>query len=101
MEAQTALIGADGAVELNAVAAVCVNLAVVISPRYAENSCSLRLNSSLKQRPVLIALVGLDDRSDRIKNLRCGLYKLRLSRILLLNMQYNIIYIAHLKHSPK
>ena len=79
MKAQAALIGADSAVELDAVAAVDVHLAAVVSPRDAEHRCPLGLDKPLKQRPVLIALVGLDDRSDRIKHLRSGLDKLGLS----------------------
>ena len=98
MEAQTALIGADGAVELNAVAAVCVNLAVVISPRYAENRCSLRLNYSLKQSPVLIGFVGIYNGTDGVENLCRRLHKFRLCRIFLLNMKNYVINIAHINH---
>ena len=44
MEANSALVGADGAVHLHAVAAVDVDLATVVHPRDAEHDDALRLD---------------------------------------------------------
>ncbi len=96
VEAQTALVGAYCAVELNSVAAVCVNLARVVRPRDAENRSSLRLNEPFEQRPILICPVRLDNRANGIENLRRSLNELRLSRVLLLNVKYHVVNIAHI-----
>ena len=47
MQAQAALVGADGAVELHAVAAVDLHLAVVVDPRHAEQHGALGLDDAL------------------------------------------------------
>ena len=96
VEAQTALVGAYCAVELNSVAAVCVNLARVVRPRDAENRSSLRLDEPFEQRPILICPVRLDNRANGIENLRRSLNELRLSRVLLLNVKYHVVNIAHI-----
>ena len=49
MEAQAALVGADGAVELYAVAYVDVYLAFVVSPWYPERDNALWLDKPLYQ----------------------------------------------------
>ena len=47
MEAQAALVGADSAVRLHAVAAVDLHLALVVLPRHAEHHDALRLDHAL------------------------------------------------------
>ncbi len=47
MEAQSALIGADGAVELHTVTQVHLHLTLVIHPRHAERDDPLRLHDTL------------------------------------------------------
>ena len=96
MKAQTAFIRAYRAVELDSVAAVCVNLARVVRPRDAENRRPLRLNEPFEQRPILIYPVRLDNRANGIENLRRSLNELRLSRVLLLNVKYHVVNIAHI-----
>ena len=96
VEAQTAFIRTYRAVELNSVAAVCVNLARVVRPRDAENRRPLRLNEPFEQRPILICPVRLDNRANGIENLRRSLNELRLSRVLLLNVKYHVVNIAHI-----
>ena len=49
MEAQAALVGANGAVELHAVADVDMHLALVVSPRYAERDDAFRLYDAFNQ----------------------------------------------------
>ena len=47
MEAQTALVRADGTVELNSVAKVDMDFALVVNPRNTERDNALRLNETL------------------------------------------------------
>ena len=47
METKTSLIRSDRTVELDAVAEVCLNLAVVIDPGHTEREDSVRLDKSL------------------------------------------------------
>ena len=62
VQAQAALVGADGAVELHAEAAVHLDLAVVVDPRHAEHDDALGLDDALEQRGLLVLGMGLDDR---------------------------------------
>ena len=48
MEAQAALVGADGGVELAAVAAVHLDLALVVHPGHAEADHPVRLHQTLQ-----------------------------------------------------
>ena len=95
VEAQTALVGAYCAVELDAVTAVRVNLACVVRPRDSEDRSSLRLDEPFEQRPILIGFIRLYNRANGIKNLRCRLNKLGLSRVLLPDVKYHVINVAH------
>ena len=54
MEAQTALVGADGAVELDAVAAVHLDLALIIDPGHTEGDDALGLDQTLDQAGLLV-----------------------------------------------
>ncbi len=47
MEAKSSLVRSDGAVELNSVAEVCLNLTVVVDPGHTEREDSVRLDESL------------------------------------------------------
>jgi hypothetical protein len=68
VEAQTAFVGADGAVHLDAKAAVHLDLTFVVDPGNAELNHPLRLDDPLQDFPVPILLVSLHDRSDRLEN---------------------------------
>ena len=48
VEAQAAFVGADGAVEFNAVAAIHLHVAGVVCPRYAEHDDALRLDDAFE-----------------------------------------------------
>jgi hypothetical protein len=50
VEAQAALVGADGAVELDAEAAVDLQLALVVDPRHAEHDHALGLDDALEDQ---------------------------------------------------
>ena len=51
MQTQTALIRADRRVELYAVAAVHLNLAVIVNPRHTEHDLALRLGDDAPEIP--------------------------------------------------
>ena len=76
MEAQAALVGADGRVELDAVAAVHLDLAVVVHPGHAEHDHALRLNDALDQAVLFQLGAGLDDRLQAFQNFVHRLQKL-------------------------
>ena len=70
MEADTTLVRADCAVELNSPATVDVCLALIIGPGNTEVCNLLRLNQSLQQCFLSVFFfIGLNDRAQRIKNL--------------------------------
>ena len=54
MQAQAALVGADGAVVLHAVAAVDTDHALVIDPRHTEGDDALGLDEALQQTSLLV-----------------------------------------------
>ena len=82
LEAQAALVGADGAVELAAPAAVGVPLAVVVAPHNAEGEHTLGLDHAVQQVDLLILGVLLDDRLQRGQDLLDGLHELGLVAML-------------------
>ncbi len=81
MKSETALVGTDGAVELNAETAVNLNLAVVVNPGNSEHNNSLGLGNSLENTVCLVLRVLLKNRLERCENLCSRLNKLRLSGI--------------------
>ena len=68
VETQAALVGTDGRVELNTVAAVDLDLAVVIHPGHAEHDDALRLYNALNQAVFLQLRAGLNDRLQAFQN---------------------------------
>ena len=69
VEAQSALVGPDGGVELHPIPPVDLDVPVVIGPRHAELDDALRLDHALKQRMALIAGVGFNERYDGLGDL--------------------------------
>ena len=78
MEAQAALVRANGGVELDAVAAVHLNLALVVNPGHAELDGALRLDDALQHTGLLVLRVLLDNRLQGLEDLANGLQELRL-----------------------
>ena len=78
VEAQTALVGADRGVELHTVAAVDLNLALVVNPGHAELDGALRLDDALQYTGLLVLRVLLDNRLQGLEDLANGLQELRL-----------------------
>ena len=96
LEAQTALVGADGAVVLHAVAAVDLPLAVVVHPGHTELDHALRLDHALQQSNLLILGMGLDDGGQRGQDLFHSLQELGLVGVLGLGgFQNSIKILAH------
>ena len=81
MEAQPALVRADGAVHLDAVAAVDVDLAAIVDPGDAEHDDPLRLHHPLQDLRLAIGLVGLNDGEDRLDDFADRLMELRLAGV--------------------
>ena len=82
METQTALVGADGTVELNAVADVDLHLALVVDPRHAESGDALRLYDALNDLGFLELRVLVVDIFDRFENFSYSLEVLQFARVL-------------------
>ena len=53
MEAQTAFVRADGAVELNTITDVHMYFTIVVNPRHTERNNALRLNETLDELSLL------------------------------------------------
>ncbi len=83
MEAQAALVGADGRVELNAVAAVDLDLAVVVHPGDTELNDTLGLDKALQQGILFPLGMLVDHQLQRLKDLADGLQELRLMSVAL------------------
>ena len=86
LEAQAALIGADGAVELAAPATVGVPIAIVIFPHNAEGEHTLGLNHAVQQVSLDILRVLLDDSIQRGEHFLDGLDELGLVCVLSLDV---------------
>ncbi len=85
VEAQAALVGADGGVELNAVAAVYLSNAVVVDPGNAEHDNALRLDKALDEACLFPFGVLVDDELQALKHFTDRLKELGLVGIALFN----------------
>ena len=81
MEADATFIRANRAVHLHAIAAVDLNLSLVVNPGHAEHDDTLWLDHSLQNFCLTIDGVGLDDRHHRLGHFLNGLMKLRFGGI--------------------
>ena len=102
MEAQAAFVGADGAVELHTVAAVHMDLTVVIHPGDGEGEVTLGHGHTLQQSlPTVNIFIFFHNGTDGFQNLFHSLVKLRLAGILLPHTLLDLINITHKKSPPK
>ena len=101
MEPQAALVGSNGAVELDTVAVVDLHLPLVIYPGHPEQNDTLGGSQPFQQRifPKGI-LVLFNDGGKRFQNLGDSLDKFRLIGILLLYALQHFINIAHGSSTP-
>ena len=96
MEAQTALVGADGAVELDAVAHVDLGLALVVHPRNAEHDDALGHGHALQQGlAAVLGLVGVHHGTEGIQDLLDGLVELGLAGVLGDYFVDDLVYVRH------
>jgi hypothetical protein len=91
MEAQTTLVRSKGAVHLDPIAAVYLDLPFVINPRNAELNHPLRLNDAFEDFAVPIFFVALDGWFDGFDDFGYRLKELRLIRIALFNDVENFL----------
>ena len=94
LETETALVGSDRAVELNAEATVYLNFAVTVGPRYTEFDNALRLYETLKKTGFLILGMLFDNGFKGFENLFNSLKKLGFVRIALLNLRNNFLNVS-------
>ena len=81
VEADAALVGADGAVHLHAVAAVDLDLAPVIEPRHAEDDHAFGFGNAFENLHLLKNGAGHDVWGERFGNFADRLVELRFARI--------------------
>ena len=81
VETDAALVGADGAVHLDAVAAVDLDFAFVVEPRHAEDDDALGLCDAFQHLHLLQDRAGDDVRCQRFGHLADGLVELRFTGI--------------------
>lgn len=81
VEVRAALVRADGGVELDAVAAVDVVLALVVHPGHLEHDRALGLDDAVEDALGLVLGLGLDEGLDGLEDLFGGLEKFGFPRI--------------------
>ena len=84
MEAQSAFVGANGAVHLHAVAAVDLDFPMAVGPGNTEYDDSLRLGHAFENLGLLVLQVLLDERPHRFGHLGHRLMKFGFNGITLL-----------------
>ena len=89
VEAEAALVGPDGTVELDTETAVDADIALVILPRHAEDDGTLRLGDTLEDAVIFVLLVSGENGSDGRNNLLHGLQELRLAGVFCANLLQN------------
>jgi len=96
VEAQAALVGAQGRVELDAEAAVDVHRPGVVDPRHAEDDLALRLDDALQERVVGVMGVLGDDGVQGLQDLAHRLVELGLTAVaghdLLVDLLDNVLH---------
>ncbi len=98
MEAAAALVGSDGAVALDAEAAVDVDVAVVALVGDTEGDDALGLDDPLEDAALHIVGPALDDGLERFENLDHRLVELGLLRIALLDVLEHLDGLWKLEH---
>ena len=103
VQTQTALVGADGAVELDTEATVHVDVALVIGPGNLEGDHALRLHKTLKNAVGLILRVLFHDALKALQNLVNRLMELRLVGVALDKLVVNSlnVCVGHVNASLK
>ena len=95
VEAQTALVGADGRVVFNAETAVDLNLTGVVDPRDTELDDAFGFDDALKQGSLLEFRMCIECRLQGAQNFRGSLNELGLVGVLRLHLLDDALSIAH------
>ena len=100
VEAQAALVGADGAVELHAEAAVYVIIAVVVDPRHAEGYHALGLDNAFEQGVFFVFRMALHDGGQAGQHFARGLMEFSLAGVAIYDGLHHAIDIVHRRKPP-
>src|SRR5450756_2526834 len=76
VQAQAALVGANGAVHLHAIALVDLDLALVVDPGHAEHDDPLRLGDALEDLGLAVLRLLVEHGLEGFRNLHDGLMEL-------------------------
>ena len=95
MEAQAALVGADGVVELHAVALVDADMALVVHPGHAEEDHAVRLDHALEDGVALVDGIAVHDRREGFEHLARRLMEFRFAGILFDQKLQNFLCVGH------
>ena len=99
MEAQAALVRADGGVELHTVATVDLHLAFVVNPGHAELDHALRLDEALQNAVLFVFGVLGNDRLEGVEHLVDGLQELRLVTIASNDLVVHALHVLISEHN--
>ena len=94
MEAQAALVGADGAVHLDAEAAIDLDIALVVKPGHAEHDEALGFGDALKDARRDVFRMALQHQAQRIDYFLYRLMKFRLCWVLRLHQRHNFVNVV-------
>ena len=94
VEAEAALVGAEGGVELDAVAAVHLHAALVVRPCHAEHDLAFGFDDAFENAVLLVLGVLQKKRFQRVEDFFQRLNELRLVGVALLHTADNFLHVA-------
>ena len=95
VKAKAALVGANGGVELDAIAAIDLDLTRIIDPRNAEHHDALRLNKTLEQSVLFIFGMSIERRAKCAQDFRGCLNEFGLVGVLGLELFKDSFGVGH------
>ena len=95
VETQAAFVGSNGAVELNAIAAVYLRNAGVVNPGNAEDDNALGFNEALQDMILLVFGMCFHNGLKGFKNFGCSLDEQGLLGVFCLDHFKNVLYVTH------
>ncbi|MCY1414306.1 hypothetical protein D9M71_297530 [compost metagenome] len=99
METQAALVRADGAAHLHAIATVHLHTAGIVDPGYPEQDSTLRLDDPLDDAGLQVLRIGFKEWPETAQHLFHRLMELRLVRVALLQAQQESVDgLRHVSH---
>ena len=100
MQAQAALVRANGTVKLDTIAPVDLNLTLVVHPWYTEHDDPFRLHVPFQQSGLLVFWMTIHHRLQGGQDLRGGLNKFGLMGVAGFQIiQYSLCVVAHMQFS--